>query len=265
MKPALQWPEAYRQQVSAPHPWAATSCDGPTAAKRLPRSSGSPTTAIRCPLIVLFNDGHWRVMSHHRKLKPPSCTVKPTTDKPKGRTMSDEVELPSLIVKDRQERVPAPLPRGGLGGRVRRQRESSSAALAGLSGIAALERHRARTRPPKPCGPRSTSPTSRPSSCCSGDDGQAMIKAQDRVRRQARQLQRRRWPSWPPASIHLVALAKIPGLMPNMSDDHLWTELSGPRYTTPLLAAVDGLAQGSAWPKRRHRRRQGLRRHRRAC
>ena len=35
--------------------------------------------------------------------------------------------------------------------------------------------------------------------------------------------------------IHLVALAKIPGLMPNMSDDHLWTELSGPRYTTPLL------------------------------
>ena len=35
--------------------------------------------------------------------------------------------------------------------------------------------------------------------------------------------------------IHLVALAKIPGLMPNMSDDHLWSELSGPRYTTPLL------------------------------
>jgi hypothetical protein len=38
-----------------------------------------------------------------------------------------------------------------------------------------------------------------------------------------------------PGVIHLVALAKIPGLMPNMSDDHLWTELSGPRYTTPLL------------------------------
>jgi hypothetical protein len=35
--------------------------------------------------------------------------------------------------------------------------------------------------------------------------------------------------------IHLVALAKIPGLMPNVSDDHLWAELSGPRYTTPLL------------------------------
>jgi hypothetical protein len=35
--------------------------------------------------------------------------------------------------------------------------------------------------------------------------------------------------------IHLVALAKIPGLMPNLSDDHLWAELSGPRYTTPLL------------------------------
>ncbi|MGA2501207.1 MAG: hypothetical protein ABSH20_26000, partial [Tepidisphaeraceae bacterium] len=28
---------------------------------------------------------------------------------------------------------------------------------------------------------------------------------------------------------------RIPGLMPNMSDDHLWAELSGPSYTTPLL------------------------------
>jgi hypothetical protein len=37
--------------------------------------------------------------------------------------------------------------------------------------------------------------------------------------------------------IHLVALARIPGLMPNMSDDHLWAELTGPRYTTPLLRA----------------------------
>jgi hypothetical protein len=40
-----------------------------------------------------------------------------------------------------------------------------------------------------------------------------------------------------PGVVHLVALAMIPGLMPNMSDDHLWTELSGPRYTTPLLRA----------------------------
>jgi len=38
-----------------------------------------------------------------------------------------------------------------------------------------------------------------------------------------------------PGVIHLVALARIPGLMPNMSDDHLWAELSGPSYTTPLL------------------------------
>lgn len=40
-----------------------------------------------------------------------------------------------------------------------------------------------------------------------------------------------------PGVIHLVALARIPGLMPNMSDDHLWAELTGPRYTTPLLRA----------------------------
>ena len=38
-----------------------------------------------------------------------------------------------------------------------------------------------------------------------------------------------------PGVVHLVALAKIPGLMPNMGDDHLWAELLGPRYTTPLL------------------------------
>ncbi len=38
-----------------------------------------------------------------------------------------------------------------------------------------------------------------------------------------------------PGVIHLVALANIPGLMPDMSDDHLWAELSSPRYTTPLL------------------------------
>jgi len=38
-----------------------------------------------------------------------------------------------------------------------------------------------------------------------------------------------------PGVIHMVALARIPGLMPNMSDDHLWGELTSPRYTTPLL------------------------------
>jgi hypothetical protein len=38
-----------------------------------------------------------------------------------------------------------------------------------------------------------------------------------------------------PGVVHLVALARIPGLMPNLSDDHLWSELSGPSYTTPLL------------------------------
>jgi hypothetical protein len=46
-----------------------------------------------------------------------------------------------------------------------------------------------------------------------------------------------------PGVIHLVALAKIPGLMPEMSDDHLWAELSGPRYTTPLLRPW------TVWPK----------------
>lgn len=38
-----------------------------------------------------------------------------------------------------------------------------------------------------------------------------------------------------PGVVHLVALAQIPGLMPKLSDDHLWAELAGPRYTTPLL------------------------------
>lgn len=38
-----------------------------------------------------------------------------------------------------------------------------------------------------------------------------------------------------PGAVHLVALAKVPGLMPCLSDQHLWQELTGPRYTTPLL------------------------------
>jgi hypothetical protein len=38
-----------------------------------------------------------------------------------------------------------------------------------------------------------------------------------------------------PGAIHLVALAKLPGLMPELSDEALWAELSGQRYTTPLL------------------------------
>lgn len=38
-----------------------------------------------------------------------------------------------------------------------------------------------------------------------------------------------------PGVIHLVALARIPGIMPDMTDDHLWAELTGSRYTTPLL------------------------------
>ena len=38
-----------------------------------------------------------------------------------------------------------------------------------------------------------------------------------------------------PGVIHLVALARIPGLVPDVSEDHLWVELTSPRYTTPLL------------------------------
>lgn len=38
-----------------------------------------------------------------------------------------------------------------------------------------------------------------------------------------------------PGAVHLVALARIPGLLPDAGDDQLWAELSSPRYTTPLL------------------------------
>jgi hypothetical protein len=40
-----------------------------------------------------------------------------------------------------------------------------------------------------------------------------------------------------PGAIHIVALAKLPGLIPDLSDDRLWAELCGERYTTPLLRA----------------------------
>jgi hypothetical protein len=38
-----------------------------------------------------------------------------------------------------------------------------------------------------------------------------------------------------PGAVHMVAIAKVPGFMPDIQDDHLWRELSGPRYTTPIL------------------------------
>ena len=44
---------------------------------------------------------------------------------------------------------------------------------------------------------------------------------------------------------HIVALAKLPGLLPNISDAHLWQELSSVRYTTPMLPAWTG------WLKRK--------------
>ena len=48
--------------------------------------------------------------------------------------------------------------------------------------------------------------------------------------------------------IHLVALARIPGLMPNMSDDHLWSRAVRPALHHAALATLDCLAQGRRWP-----------------
>ena len=47
-----------------------------------------------------------------------------------------------------------------------------------------------------------------------------------------------------PGAVHLVALARLPGLMPALDDARLFAELNGPRYTTPLLR------QWSGWLKR---------------
>ena len=43
-----------------------------------------------------------------------------------------------------------------------------------------------------------------------------------------------------PGAVHLVAIAKIPGMMPCLDDQNLWQELSGPRYSTPLLRSWVG-------------------------
>src|SRR5208283_547873 len=43
-----------------------------------------------------------------------------------------------------------------------------------------------------------------------------------------------------PGAVHIVALAKVPGLMPRLDDDCLWAELNGPQYTTPLLRPWTG-------------------------
>ncbi len=48
-----------------------------------------------------------------------------------------------------------------------------------------------------------------------------------------------------PGAIHIVALARVPGLLPCLDDQHLFAELNSPRYSTPLLRPWVG------WLKRR--------------
>jgi hypothetical protein len=41
-------------------------------------------------------------------------------------------------------------------------------------------------------------------------------------------------------AVHLVAVARIPGMMSNIGDAHLFAELNSPRYSTPLLRSWVG-------------------------
>ena len=104
------------------------------------------------------------------------------------------------------------------------------------------------TRPSSRFGQPCTNPMSRRSSCWKDETTERMLKA--RIDFDGKPVTyTAAVTKLAPGVIHLVALAKIPGLMPNMSDDHLWAELTGPRYTTPLLRAwipwlKDTMAQG---------------------
>lgn len=166
------------------------------------------------------------------------ATVKPTTDKPKGITMTEEVELPSLVAKTAKSEF--------------RLRCHAAAWSSDYGGSIQVFRGHSRDYPGllllSATGPDTAAKAVRavlyqpdiPAEfVLSGDDGQTMIKARTEF-------------NGKPVSyaaaiaklahgvVHLVALAKIPGLMPNLSNDHLWAELSGPNYTTPLLRSWTG-------------------------
>jgi hypothetical protein len=147
--------------------------------------------------------------------------------------MSDEVELPSLIMKTEKSQFRLHCHAAAwarpYGARVQIRRRYSQ----DLSGLLLLSATGPDTAA-KAVRATLYQPDIQAEFVLSGDNGEEMTKARTEfdgkpvsygaaVAKLA------------PGVIHLVAVAKIPGLMPNLSDNHLWTELSGPRYTTPLL------------------------------
>ena len=177
--------------------------------------------------------------------------------------MSDEVELPSLIVKtDKSEfrlRCHAAAWSGEYGGSVQMYRRHSQdypglLLFSATGPDTAAKSVRATLYEPDVRGPVSLDWPNDPRRCSRQADFDGKpVTYNAAVAKLA------------PGAIHLVALAKIPGLMPNISDDHLWSELSGPRYTTPLLRSWIPWLKDGHDQERRHHRRQRLLRPRWAC
>jgi hypothetical protein len=149
--------------------------------------------------------------------------------------MADDIQLPPLIIKTAKSefrlRCHAIAWSDEYGGRIRRRRRHLDGP--GLLMLSAT-------------GPDTAVKSVRATLYQPDVDAEFLLETDDSIERmlKARIAQDGRSVSYTaavaklvPGAIHLIALAKIPGLMPNMSDDHLWAELTSPRYTTPLLRA----------------------------
>jgi hypothetical protein len=196
-------------------------------------SSGSRTTATQCSLFfsTMAIGASFLITA---SFDPPNCSVKPITAKRKGKLMSEEIELPLLFVTNGKSgfslRCHAAAWADEYSGSVKIHRGHSEnfpglLLLSATGPDTAVKSVRASLYEPE-IHPEFTlhipdAPT-RMVKARSTVDGKP-VSYSAAVSKLA------------PGVIHLVAVARIPGLMPNMSDDHLWTEFSGSRYTTPLL------------------------------
>jgi hypothetical protein len=164
---------------------------------------------------------------------PQSLPVTPIIDKPKGRSVSDEVELPSLIMKTAKSgfrlRCHAAAWSGEYGGSIQVSRRHSQ----NFPGLLLLSATGPDTAA-KAVRAALYQPDIPAQFILGGDNAEQMTKARTAFDGKAVSYSAA-VAKLAPGVVHLVALARLPGLMPDMSDDHLWTELSGPRYTTPLL------------------------------
>ena len=176
-------------QASQPHATShsrlAAAIDRPQQALSHRAVSRRRRSALHCPIQRRSTGGSCRIIA---SCGPPSCTVTPTTAKPQGKPMSDEVELPSLIVKTAKSefrlRCHAAAWSKAFGGSV----QVSSPALARIIRACCCSVPPAPTPPPKPLRATLYQPDIQAGFSLKAATTEQMIKARTDFRRQARHL-----------------------------------------------------------------------------